>query len=218
MKFKIKLLSVTTLAFMFSGCLSLNMADTGMFDDLYDIKAHLSKGEDINFQDEDGSSALMNSVLFGHLDNVKYLLKKGANLELQDNSGSRAFFKLFLFDEPNDQEILDLLLAKGVNVNQKDEDGATALFSAISYGLDKHVEMLLDKGADITILNSDGRSPLSGLCLLFNFKKSKRVIDSLVKKGVDLNLKDAKGKTISSYGNCQNNKESFPYLKSKGLK
>ena len=215
MKFKIKLLSAITLV---SGCLSLNMADTGMFDDLNDVKAHLAKGEDINFQDEDGSSALMNSVLFGNVENVKYLLEKGANIELKDNSGSTAFFELFIFDKPHDQEIFDLLLAEGVNINQKDEEGETALASAISFGLGKHVEMLLDKGADITILNNDGESPLSELCVLLNFKKSKKVIDALLKKGVDLNLKDAEGNTISSYGNCQNNKESFTYLKSKGLK
>ena len=218
MTVKLKLLSAMTLALLFSGCLSINMADTGMFDDLGDVKAHLAKGEDINFQDEDGTTALMNSVLFGNIDNVKYLLEKGANLELKNNDGDTAFFELFIFDKPHDKEILDLLLAKGVNINEKDEDGETALAEAISFGLDKHVKMLLDKGADITLLNKEGESPLYGICLLYRFEKAKKVIDALVSKGIDLNLKDAEGDTLSAYTNCQDNEKVFSYLKSKGLK
>ena len=74
MIFKKLLFSSVAMATLFSGCLSLNMADTGMFDDLADIKSHLAKGDDINFQDEDGTTALINSVFFGNLENVKYLL------------------------------------------------------------------------------------------------------------------------------------------------
>ena len=218
MKFKTKLLSTLTLSFFFSGCLSLNMADTGMFDDLSDVKAHLANGDNINFQDEDGATALMNSVLFGNVDNVRYLLQKGANLDLKDKNGDNAFFELFLFDKPHDREILELLLAKGVNINQKNEDGETALAEAISWGLDKHTEMLLDKGADITILNNKGESPLSEICYITKIDEAKKVIDALVRKGVDLNLKDAEGDTLSSYTDCVENKELFAYLKAKGLK
>ena len=218
MKFKTKLLSTMTLAFMFSGCLSINMADTGMFDDLNDVKAHLAQGDDIDFQDEDGSTALMNSVLFGNVDNVKYLLEKGANINLKDKIGDTAFFELFIFDNPHDKEILDLLLAKGVNINQKDEDGGTALTEAMSFSLDKHVGMFLDKGADITILNKDGESPLSEICYVSKFEKAKKLIDTLVSKGVDLNLKDAEGDTLAAYTDCTENNELFTYLKSKGLK
>ena len=218
MKFKTKLLSTIILPFFFSGCLSTNMADTGMFDDLNDVKSHISQGDNIDFQDEDGYSALMYSVLFGHVKNVKYLLEKGANIELKNSNGDTAFFQLFMFDKPHDREILDLFLAKGININQKNEDGQTVLAQAISSGLDRHVEMLLDKGADVTILDNDGDSPLNEICYLVNFEKAKRVIDTLVKKGVDLNLKDSEGNTLSSNGDCQNNEKLFNYLKSKGLK
>jgi len=213
-----KLAFSSVVATLFSGCLSINMADTGMFNDLGDLKAHLAEGDDINFQDKDGDTALINSALFGNLNNVKYLLDHGAKLDIRNNNGDNAFLSLFLFDKSHDKEILDLLLAKGVNINQKNSDGETALFLAISYGLDKHVAMLLEKGADITILNNEGESPLSEICLLFKFKKAKRVIDTLIEKGVDLNLKDAEGDTISSYVDCQEDKKLFSYLKSKGLK
>ena len=218
MTLKKLVLSSVVVASLFSGCLSINMADTGMFNDIGDIKAHLAEGDDINFQDKDGDTALINSALFGNVENVKYLLDHGAKLEIRDNNGDNAFLSLFIFNNANDKEIFDLFMAKGVDVNQKNKDGETALSYALSNGFDKHTRMLLEKGAKLDLHDNDGGSVLSNLCLCFKFEKSKKVVDVLVEKGVDLNIKDEDGDTLSSEGMCDMNEKLLAYLKSKGLK
>jgi len=97
---------------------------------------------------------------------------------------------------------------------QKNKDGETALSYALSNGFDKHTRMLLDKGAKVDLHDNDGGSVLSNLCLCFKFEKSKKVVDVLVEKGVDLNIKDEDGDTLSSEGMCDMNEKLLAYLKS----
>jgi len=218
MIFTKQLLTTLALSTLFSACTPLNIADTGMFDDLSDLKSHVVKGEDINFQDKNGETALINSVLFGNFENVKYLLDNGARVDIKNSDGENAFFNLFIFDKPEDKKIFDLLMAKGVDVNEKNKYGATALSYALGSGLAKHVAMLLDKGANININDAEGDSILSEICTIDSIEKSKAVVDVLVAKNIDLNLKDSEGYTLSDYNICAEDKELFAYLKAKGLK
>lgn len=56
------------------------------------------------------------------------------------------------------KECLDLL--QGSNVNAKDDNNVTPLMLAASFGATDSVQLLIEKGADPTIKNIDGRTAL----------------------------------------------------------
>ena len=54
------------------------------------IKLLLDHGADVNHQNKNGKSSLMEAALWGRIENVKHLLEHGANRSLRDNHSSRA--------------------------------------------------------------------------------------------------------------------------------
>lgn len=55
------------------------------------VKALIKAGANVNFQGEDGSTALHAAAYFCHVEIVKMLLKNGCDKTIQDNSGNTAF-------------------------------------------------------------------------------------------------------------------------------
>jgi ankyrin repeat protein len=123
------------------------------------------------------------------------------------------------------EEILKMLLESGVDVNSQDEHGRTALLSAAGSSRPRTVEFLLERGADqratnsgrtplhaaayggswrtmrplieyggnLTAIDDDGETLLhavAGSC-----GASKRMIDTLVESGLDVNATDAQSRT-----------------------
>ena len=52
------------------------------------------------------------------------------------------------------------LLSKGADVNAQNDNGDTALHLAVAYGKARIAKTLLDGGADVAVLNKDGRDAL----------------------------------------------------------
>ena len=57
------------------------------------------------------------------------------------------------------------LLGRGAKVQAKDADGQTALHYAVACEFEEIVVMLVGAGADITIADNDGDSPLGMSCV-----------------------------------------------------
>ena len=55
-------------------------------------------------------------------------------------------------------ELVEILLKADAKVNQQDRNGRTALFYAAAFGCDTISTILLKAGADIRILDHDGKS------------------------------------------------------------
>ena len=66
----------------------LNLAACGKHPAM--IKLLLDHGADVDHQNKDGRSSLMEATLWGRIDNVTYLLEHGANRNLRDIHNSRA--------------------------------------------------------------------------------------------------------------------------------
>lgn len=58
------------------------------------------------------------------------------------------------------EEIIDLLLKSNIDINMRNKTGETALHAAVSWGLAPLVTKLLNCGADATLKDSQGRTPL----------------------------------------------------------
>lgn len=112
--------------------------------------------------DRDGRNLLMNFIIEGNKDFAIELIKKyegnGLNLDLQDASGWTA---LHFAAQENIPEIIEILAKSKANLNIQEENGRTPLFIAIFDRNDKSAIALLENGADITVNNNFGVSPMS---------------------------------------------------------
>jgi ankyrin repeat protein len=91
------------------------------------------------------------------------------------------------------ETICSNLIASGANVNAQDIVGQTPLHRALMSGLNTDiVPMLLQHGADITVKNKDGWTPL------FNavFSDNTNTVLMLLQRGADATLKDRFGDSL----------------------
>jgi ankyrin repeat protein len=212
-----KYIALLVSALLLSGC-ALTFADKGMFDNPRDLERDIEKGQNINVQDEDGSTALINSVIHGNLENVRLLLKHGANVHMKDEDGGTALLNIAIFEKEDDEKILKLLLSKGANINAKDKDGETALHYATYYGHMSHIKMLLKHGAKTNISDNDAELAFFEVCNISRIEKAKRVVDLFVSHGFNVNRRDNEGDKISAHIGCEKGTQLYTYLRSKGLR
>ena len=139
------------------------------------VKRLLATGADINYQDENGRTALIIATEHSYsLDNMKPLLEAGADVHLQDKDGDTALLTAaYGGDEMGASEdgregrypyadAVDWLLAAGADINHQNKDGRTALMIAVRQGFGDTVLVgrLLAAGADVNRQDKDGRTAL----------------------------------------------------------
>ncbi|WP_422865699.1 ankyrin repeat domain-containing protein [Brachyspira hyodysenteriae] len=188
----------------------------------------------VNVQDEEGFTPLMNAIREREIEIVKILLEHNADVtKIKDNSGRNAFFwaavldeleMLKLFEKYNPDfnvsdnygsnalfftrkaETVNYLLKNGADINKKNKSGRTPLIQhSLAYENQDHVKFLLEKGADINAQDNEGVTTL-----MFAVQTDKtKIIDICLSEKADINIKDNEGKTalfhtISSFGILEN--------------
>jgi uncharacterized protein len=127
------------------------------------VRALIQAGADINIRDNRMDNPFLYAGAEGRLDILKLTIDAGADTKLTNRFGGTA---LIPAAERGHVEIVkELLTRTNVNVNHVNNLGWTALLEAIvlSNGGEKHqqiVQLLVDHGADITIPDKDGVTPL----------------------------------------------------------
>ena len=122
------------------------------------VTALLAKGVSPDLQDEYGRGFLWHAIDGDQREIAELLVEKGASLALTENNGAtvlhraarRGRFEL----AARFAELAPQL------VNAKDAYGETPLHIAAEAGRDDMVQALLDRGADPTLKNSNGRNAL----------------------------------------------------------
>ena len=152
------------------------------------------KNVDVNFVDELGIIPLKSAIEKGHYDVAKYLLEKGAdiNYKMEDN-----VTWLELAAQNNNPELIKLLIDKGCKVNVFDDFGNTPLTSAAGHGNIDVVKILIENGAKLEpgickreSCTNRGQTPLHSASW-----RNPAIVEYLVKKGADPNVKDLEGNT-----------------------
>ena len=110
---------------------------------------------DINETDEDGKTALHYAPPIV----VEYLIQNGADINKSDVTGVTPLMHL-ASRHANKTGSLRCLLTYHPDLNKQDNKGWTALHWALLSREPIHIKMLLDSGADPSIKNIDGESPL----------------------------------------------------------
>ena len=97
---------------------------------------------------------------------------------------------------------IHILLKKSVNINEQDLVGRTPLFYAVRNGNLKDAELLIEKGADMTLADQYGHTPGHVAAIktgAYDPKTSDKfltILKSLKEKGADMNAKDYRGRTV----------------------
>ncbi|GAX77607.1 hypothetical protein CEUSTIGMA_g5051.t1 [Chlamydomonas eustigma] len=134
-------------------------SERGNIEDLEKILSEASQQIELNTPGPDGDTALHLACLYGHLPCADLLIKKGASANtINQEDGSSA-----LHDAAAGGylDICRLLLEHSSEdmIHKADMDGDTPLHNAARGNHAEVVEFLLSKGADPSILNSEGKTP-----------------------------------------------------------
>lgn len=90
---------------------------------------------------------------------------------------------------PAFREVFDALLEKGIDVNARDKKGNTALHNAAGLGLPYYVKRLIEKGANLHLMNKDGLTPFLSVTymMLLGAQPNLEVMDILLENGAKIN-------------------------------
>ncbi|XP_023317997.1 ankyrin-2-like [Trichogramma pretiosum] len=168
------------------------------------VKLFLERGVDVNSRNNDGYSALQLAVRFCRdIRVIELLLKHGVDPNIVDiNCGWTALHfichqhKLTRFH----LIMIQLLIQYKTDVNIQNKDGCTPIMNLFSYAEDyklrlKVCKLLLENGADVTLINNEGNTVLH---LIFKNNAEKNpiifeAVELLLKSGVDVNKQNEKG-------------------------
>jgi len=108
---------------------------------------------------EPSSEALSEAVTFGHADVVRSLVNAGADVKLTESTGVNLLHWATI---TNRASVIPVLARAGVPLNAIDDNGFTPLMYAatVDVGDTQTLKALLESGADRTIRNDQGRTPL----------------------------------------------------------
>lgn len=189
-------------------------------------KLLLEKGVNVDLQDVDGRTPLMNTK--DNIEIVKLLLKYGANVDIKDKDGRTAYINIFEynhFDENFILEKLKLLSEYKANPNLQDNEGFTALMLSYSFYEFKNIEirdkllreikpvkfLLSLENIDVNLQNNRGYTVLMELCedfCTFNMKLLKIL---LKREDIDVELR-AENSAYTFLKLLENNKYNLKKL------
>jgi hypothetical protein len=122
----------------------------------------IQDGANVNQINKVRQTPLIAAIDSGNIEFVQLLLDNGADIDYENTFGTRKITPLlfsFIIQEP---EITKILIKNKANINYQDSDGSTALmYAAKIYNpiLRKEIiQLLLDAGADPTIVNNKGQT------------------------------------------------------------
>jgi len=133
-------------------------------------RAKLDRGQDSMLTT--GTTALLRAAKAADLPAMRLLLAKGADAKLATRAGINPLMAAAglgskeedatgrFKTEADAVEAIQLCLDAGVDINAANGQGQTALHAAALKGYDKVVQFLADRGANLTVKDKQGKTPL----------------------------------------------------------
>ena len=143
-------------------------------------------------KDNFGRTILQDSAIFGDHEMTKILLENGAQINSRDIHNRNVIYDAISYG--SEKFINYLLSFDNLELNNIDTDKNSILNHKTIKKNDNIAIMLIQKGTDPTIINSDGKTFLSN-CALRGINGLK-IINTIIESGFDINSKVANGNTI----------------------
>ncbi|XP_067857758.1 ankyrin repeat domain-containing protein 55 [Heptranchias perlo] len=157
------------------------------------VKLLLKMGASINTEDACGRTALSLATYLGWLDGCVTLLRNGAKQNIPDKNGR---LPLHAATAENNVRLLAVLLQQTTmcEINHQDNEGMTPLHWAAFHNRPQHVQALLQKGADPTLVDKDFKTALHWAVQSGNRVMTSIILDHHVSPSI-INYDDENGKT-----------------------
>jgi len=148
-----------------------------------------------------------------HLNLFKYLLGI-FDINIRDRYGNTLLMEAI---KKNDSEIVKLLINNGANVNINDSNGISAFnLAALRNRREILNELLKNDCVLVNQLDLNGNTPLISLLKPKRSQYLVDIIEKLIKRGADINLKDHSGNTALTYAIQNKNLEVIKLLVTNG--
>ena len=141
----------------------------------------------INVQNKDGRTPLMDAFKNGEIFIARQLLQHGADPTIKTNDGETVLMMTGAPSLEYETDLIQWLLDAGAKSSDVSNFGNTPLIAAARNGYAEIVKVLLDDNANVNATDKYGRSALLESA---RFAKDMEVITLLVKRGADINAVD----------------------------
>ena len=158
---------------------------------------------DINTQDNEGNTPLINSI--NNFEIFKYLLELGANPNIVNYD--RFSTAHYIYDKI---DMLRLLKNHKANLNLQDLNGQTIFHYLAESKYANLVKKYIELGVDINKADIYNKSPLF-------YARDFIMIDELVENGTNLNIQDVEGQTVLHKAYKTKNEKLVKYFESKNI-
>lgn len=119
----------------------------------------LDAGVNVNVQNSDGDTPLILAIREGFPGSlIANIVESGADLNAKNEQEDTALHEIIYAEK--DPDFIKLLIDNGADINPINDDTKTPLMYAAIEGLDSHVKLLLELGADKTIKDLEGKTAL----------------------------------------------------------
>ena len=155
--------------------------------------ANINQGGFLNATGEHALFLAMEKKL--HDEVIEYMIYKMDNVNITNSSGDTAI--IYAIKNGVSMDTISYLIEKSEDVDVLDSNGNTALIYAIKNGMVKHVNMLLDNGADVNKSGTNGDTPL--FCAINAETNGAQIINLLMEYYADVNFKNSANDTPLIY-------------------
>jgi ankyrin repeat protein len=168
----------------------------------------LLKTVEVNTKDKRGTTPLMMASAYGSIEAMKVLIVAGADVNTKNDLGATALHWC-----AGDIDKVRLLMEKGADVNARSKMGRTPLLIAAMHdGGSAVVELLLAKGAKVSVVDSTFTSPLSAAASAGDAA----AVRLLLEKGAQVGPKDMLSSLALMNAASEDNAEIVGMLLEKG--
>jgi ankyrin repeat protein len=170
----------------------------------------INNGADVMARSDGQWTPLHNQAYRGDRDGVELLLEHGADIEAKTSFGHTPLLSSIRWDRI---EVTKFLIEKGANLNPTTELGRTPLIISAVEGNPELAGLFLDHDADIGVKDHNYKRTALHFAALYG---QLDIVAALVKKGANVNERDAAGKTPLDYANRYGHEKVARLLKSSG--